>query len=324
MRGVVRVRWRRDRRWAVKAFATQVAVATRSAPPTLDVFPFAPSPENRPPARRDGLPRSFRAGACSTGCRPGVARRGWPIKPFFATHALRAGLNERRDSGFHVGIDIQAPNRARVYALTSGRASVPQASGDDERVRVGRLEYWHLDRRVSAGDRVIAYRTVIGTIKRNFKHVHLSEIGPGGAYLDPLRPGGRVLAPYGDSERPVIRAPQRRRGRLVVEAFDPQSTNSFAGRYRTPVLAPAALAWRVRGGPLRWVIRGRWLQPEAVGAVYAPGARSPGFSCFRYRVVCIPTCRYVLAAGAPRRGTRITAYAWDWAGNVVARDGRVP
>src|SRR4051794_19552393 len=56
-RGVVRVRWRRDRRWAVKAFATQVAVASRSAPPTLDVFPFASAPANRPPARRDRLPR---------------------------------------------------------------------------------------------------------------------------------------------------------------------------------------------------------------------------------------------------------------------------
>src|SRR3954449_9736200 len=101
-RGVVRIRWRRDRRWSVKAFATQVAVASRREPPTLDVFPFPPSPANRPPVRRDRLPGSFRAGTCSTGCRPAVARRGWPIKPFFATHALRAGLNERRDSGFHV------------------------------------------------------------------------------------------------------------------------------------------------------------------------------------------------------------------------------
>jgi murein DD-endopeptidase MepM/ murein hydrolase activator NlpD len=322
-RGVVRVRWRRDARRFVKAFATQVVVATRRSPPTLDVFPFAPSPANRAPARRDRLPRSFRAGGCSTGCRPAVARRGWPIKPFFAPHPLRAGLNERRDSGFHVGIDIQARNRAPVYALTSGRAAVPQASGDDERVRVGRLEYWHLDRRVSTGDRVIAYRTVLGTIKRNFKHVHLSEIGPGGTYLDPLRPDGRVLAPYGDSERPVIGAPQRRRGRLVVEVFDPQSTNGFT-TYRTPVLAPAALAWRVGGGPLRWILRGRWLQPGDIGGVYAPGARSPGFSCFRYRVVCIPTWRYLLSAAPPRRGARITVYAWDWAGNVTARDARAP
>jgi hypothetical protein len=323
-RGVVRVRWRRDRRRVVTAYATQVALATRRTPPTLDVFPFPPSPASRKPARRDRLPRSFRAGPCSTGCRPAVARRGWPIKPFFTTHPLRAGLNERRDSGFHVGIDIQAPNRAKVYAINSGRASVPQASGDDERVRVGRLEYWHIRRRVSAGDRVIAYRTVLGTIKPNFKHVHLSEIGPGGTYLDPLRPGGRVLAPYSDVERPVIGAPQRRRGRLVVEIFDPQSTNSFTGGYRTPVLAPAAVAWRVGRGSLRWVLRGRWLQPDQIGSVYAPGSRSPGFSCFRYRVICIPTWRYLLAAGAPRRGTRISVYAWDWAGNASVRDARVP
>jgi hypothetical protein len=133
-----------------------------------------------------------------------------------------------------------------------------------------------------------------------------------------------VLAPYSDKERPVIGAPQRRRGRLVVEIFDPQSTNSFAGRYRTPVLAPAAVAWRVGRGPLRWVIRGRWLQPSQIGGVYAPGSRSPGFSCFRYRVICVPTWRYLLASGAPRRGTRISVYAWDWAGNASARDARVP
>src|SRR3954470_16420870 len=76
VRGVVRVRWRRDRRWVVKAFATQVVLATRREPPRLDVFPFAPSPANRAPRRSDRLPRSFRAGACATGCRPGVARRG--------------------------------------------------------------------------------------------------------------------------------------------------------------------------------------------------------------------------------------------------------
>jgi hypothetical protein len=121
----------------------------------------------------------------------------------------------------------------------------------------------------------------------------------------------------------VIGAPQRRRGRLVVEAFDPQSTNALT-TYRTPVLAPAALAWRVGGGPLRWVVRGRWLQPGAIGRVYAPGARSPGFTCFRYRVVCVPTWRYLLSAAAPRRGARITVYAWDWAGNLSARDARSP
>ena len=72
------------------------------------------------------------------------------------------------------------------------------------------------------------------------------------------------------------------------------------------------------------MIRGRWLQPGAIGAVYAPGARSPGFSCFRKRVVCIPTWRYLLPGPAPRGGARITVYAWDWAGNVVARDARAP
>jgi hypothetical protein len=55
---------------------------------------------------------------------------------------------------------------------------------------------------------------------------------------------------------------------------------------------------------------------------------SPGFLCFARQVVCKPLWRYRLAGGlAPRlprynfRGrVRLTVYAWDWAGNVTARD----
>jgi hypothetical protein len=327
-RGEVRVTWVPDRRASIVVRATQAALASRGEPPRLDTWPFAPGTALRRPGRRDRLPRRFRAGPCATACRPAIARRGWPLAPFDRQHPLRAGLNERRPSGFHIGVDIQARDRARVYALTSGIAEVPQASGVDERVRVGRLEYWHIDRRVSSGDRVIAYRTVLGTVKRTAGHLHLSDVGADGTYLDPLRPGGRVLAPIADAERPAIAAPVVRGGRLLVDAFDPQS---FVRRttYKTPVLAPAGLAWaprarRGRSGPLRWVLRGRWLGgPILVGAVFGPGAGTPGWSCFRFRIVCVPTWRYLLASPAPPRGARITVYAWDWAGNATARDATV-
>lgn len=327
-RGEVRVTWVPDRRASIVVRATQTALASRAEPPRLDTWPFAPGTAQRRPTRRDRLPRGFRAGPCATACRPEVARRGWPLAPFERRHPLRAGLNERRPSGFHIGVDIQARDRARVYAMSSGVAEVPQASGVDERVRVGRLEYWHIDRRVSAGDRVVAYRTVLGTVKHTAGHLHLSDVGPDGTYLDPLRPGGRVLAPIGDTEPPAIAAPVVRGRRLLVDAFDPQS---FVARttYETPVLAPAGLAWAPRGprgrrGALRWVLRGRWLGgPALVGTVFGPGAGTPGWSCFRSRVVCVPTWRYVLSASPPPRGARITVYAWDWAGNATARDAVV-
>src|SRR4029077_19604939 len=101
------------------------------------------------------------------------------------------------------------------------------------------------------------------------------------------------------TEPPVIAPPQiRPDGSVTVGAFDPQS---FVVRttYETPVLAPAALAWRLFDGadraltPLEWALRGtRHLPDGQTSTVFAPGARNPGFSCFALRRVCVPTWRY--------------------------------
>jgi len=200
----------------------------------------------------------------------------------------------------------------------------------DIRVHVGSYEYWHVQPSVQAGEYVLAHRTVIGHVIRGAGHLHLSELH--GDYVNPLRPGGRVLAPYRDSEEPVIGAPRRSGSQVFVEAFDPQSLRETI-KYRTPVLAPAAIAWRARdagGGaltPLEFAYRGSHHYPtSAKASVYGPGTTPPthvgaiagGWACFWRFKICVPKWNYRLS-GVPAGAASLSVYAWDWAGNVAVR-----
>ena len=220
--------------------------------------------------------------------------------------------------------------------MSSGRAHVIVRNGPDERVQVGHFLYWHIDHSVHEGQHVRAYRTSLGRVKGGYGHVALSEV-VGSAYLNPLRPGGRNLSPWSDTEPPVIGRPQvLADGRVIVDAFDPQSFVAVTSRYETPVLAPAALAWRLfdarghRLTPLECALRGSQNLPANLRrVVFAPGATNPGFWCFLLQRVCRPTWRYWLAGGLTSRLPlatlgpglyRLSVYAWDWAGNTSARD----
>jgi len=297
-------------------------------------YPFPRSRLERRATLFDHLIPFWRDGrSCSVGCRPAGVVAGWPLRPFHEQHPLRAGINEWRGSGFHLGIDIQTVGMAHVYAIQSGRAHVLQAHGGDARVQIGSYIYWHVKLSVGDGEYVPAYGRAIGKIMHNVRHLHLSEVDASGRFLNPLRPAGRGLAPWGDLEPPVIGRPQvESDGTVLVSSFDPQSFVVRTG-YVTPVLAPAALAYRlfdVAGnsiGPLEWALRGTTVLPNSLfGSVFAPGAGPPGYLCFAFEVICIPRWRYYLAGGlAPRlpalgRRYRLTVYAWDWAGNTTARD----
>jgi murein DD-endopeptidase MepM/ murein hydrolase activator NlpD len=309
-------------------------------------WPFAPPDGLRRGVH--GLPAFWSDGStCATGCRPRGARSGWPLRPFHRRHPLRAGLNELRSSSFHHGIDIQCDDGQEVYAIQSGHAHIVERSGSEERVQVGSYVYWHVNIGVREGQSVRAYRTVLGTTKNGFGHLHLSELGPGSRYLNPLRPGGRVHRPWSDAAPPVLARPRfLRDGRVLVEAFDPQSY-TVRTTYRTPVLAPAALAYRVldAGGHgvtrLHWALRGSQnLDWSAHRLVYASDTRAPTFWCWIRNPNCRPRWDYVLAGGLgpslPKLGLRsgrykLAVYAWDWAGNVSsiragfrARGGSAP
>jgi murein DD-endopeptidase MepM/ murein hydrolase activator NlpD len=299
-------------------------------------YPFARVTADRHVTLSDGLVAFWSDGsACAVGCRPPGVINGWPLKPFHEQHALRAGLNERRLSGFHVGIDIMTTFGQEIYAIQSGYAHILHYGDSAARVQVGNYIYWHVNLRVREGQYVRAYHTVLGYTLKWTRHLHLSEVDGAGSYLNPLRPGGRALTPWSDTEPPVIgRTIVSADGSAVVDVFDPQS---FVPKiyYETPVLAPAAVAYRLFDaagasiGGLEWALRGsRWLPNYLAGTVFAPDAHSPGFLCFARQVVCKPLWRYRLAGGlAPRlplyglRGrVRLTVYAWDWAGNLTARD----
>jgi hypothetical protein len=298
-------------------------------------YPFARATQDRKTTSADLLPSLWADGeACSKGCRPVGAIDGWPLKPFHRQHALRAGLDEHRPSGFHVGIDIQAKDWSPVYAIQSGRAHVLDSKWPDARVQVGNYIYWHIHPAVHDGQRVIPYDTVLGHVLRSMGHLHLSEVDSAGHWLNPLRPGGRVLAPYRDSEPPVIGLPHiAPDGSVTVEAFDPQSFR-VQTRYITPVLAPAGLAYRLwhqdgaPAGPLEWALRATHVLDASLSSlVFTPAAHEPGYFCFAEHSVCKPIWQYRLAGGlAPRldlardHGDRLTIYAWDYAGNTTARD----
>ncbi len=300
----------------------------------LDIWPFAISARQRAtragdrlvPFWADGLP-------CSVGCTaPGVIR-GWPIAPFHRQHGVRAGLNELRPANFHVGVDVIAHNGTNVYPIQSGVVHIRYNGTGDVNVDVGAFDYWHIHPTVREGQYASAYRTKLGWVLYNFKHLAVSE--GHGTYINPLRPGGS-LGPYRDSEPPVIGTPRvYADGRVIVGAFDPQSFVEHQS-FETPVLAPAALAWRLydRHGraltPLNWALRGSQNYPPGLkSAIFAPGAANPGYNCFAFHIRCIPNWVYWLAGGltpplplgALARGRYfLTVYAWDWAGNTSALD----
>jgi hypothetical protein len=311
------------------------ADARRRVPNT---FPFSPPKQLRTPHGFDRLVPFWRDGLpCSTGCRPAGALNGWPVRPFHRAHLLRAGLDELRPANFHLGVDVFARDGTPVYAMQPGRAHIVEAHGRDARVRVGAYEYWHISPRVAEGQSVGAYRDVVGVILRGTSHVHVSELA-GDEYINPLRPGGRVLSPWRDRARPVLGRPRfGPRGTVLIGGFDPQGRRRKPKR--VPVLGLAALAYRVFGegrrplGPLRWAFRGsRHLPATMRRLVYGPGSHPAFAQCARRRRhPCRPNWVYRLAGGlAPSlrslpsgRIFTLTAYAWDWAGNVSALDTRM-
>lgn len=302
-------------------------------------YAFARSSAVRSPVTADKLEAFWNDGLpCSVGCRARGVVAGWPLEPFHGQHALRAGLNEQRATSFHHGIDIQAYDGSPVYAIQSGQAHIIQATGDDSRVQVGNFIYWHIRPTVREGQRVAPYRQIVGRITAGHGHLHFSEVDAAGRYLNPLRPGGRALEPWGDSQAPVLDRPRLApTGEVIIRAFDPQSFR-LKTTYETPIMAPAAVAYRIfdprgsRLGPLHWALRGsqnlQWT-PERAAAIYASGSSPVHASCFEHQAVCRPDYIYVLAGGLapaltglnlPAGRYRLAAYAWDWTGNAAARD----
>jgi len=157
--------------------------------------------------------RSAGGGLCGTALAPGDY--AWPVKPFDEQHPIRGGFGDPRtlttmafgtdaaggpgSFSFHNGVDIAAPPGTRVYPVVSGWATI--VSGDQVRVLSGKriFRYQHIRPLIGHAKRVDAGVTVLGTVKRGFDHVHLTEID-GTRVVDPLL----HLRPYHDRTTPKV------------------------------------------------------------------------------------------------------------------------
>jgi hypothetical protein len=202
---------------------------------------------------------------------PAASAYGWPVKPFHEQHPVRAFFGDPRigttSRSLHFGIDVVAPNGAPVYATQDGRVWIEPGHNRSVVVRgdTGRnFSYWHVVPVVHTGDRVSAYRSVIGHVERPWAHVHFAEVRDH-CYLNPLRPG--AMAPFVDRTRPEV-------GPLTAErAGKPIAISKLSGlvtlvadvRDWMPVAAPAPWTgkpvmpaldrWRMVGARGR---AGRW------------------------------------------------------------------
>jgi hypothetical protein len=211
--------------------------------------------------------------AAHSSCARPAGRLGyeWPIQPFDVAHPVRGNFGDPRtisperfggdasgdpgDYSFHNGIDISAEPGTRVFAVVSGIARVPD--GDEVIVKVPlgarSFQYRHIRPRVRSGQRVMAYKTVLGVVKYPARHVHLSEIDRG-RVVNPAR----HIRPYADRTAPTVRDVMFESAAggalcsrslaglvdLVAEADDgpPQGV---PGAWAEMPVAPALVRWRL-------------------------------------------------------------------------------
>ena len=200
---------------------------------------------------------------------------GWPLKPFHKAHPIRGNFGDPRTifsdpfqpSGvlggcacsFHNGLDISGDPGQAVYPVVSGVARVRDLSAVTVHASGGRaFKYMHITPTVYDGQRVTAYKTVIGHIDAVASHVHLSEID-NSIVINPL--GTHHLTPYADHTKPKVASllllePNGKafqtRGiagsvELIAQAYDMPALPVPGIWFGYPV-APAVVSWALLSG----------------------------------------------------------------------------
>ena len=315
---------------AARAPEPSTAIAFASVPSTPP--PAAPGARVLRPAAATSaaalLPTQTRANVA-----PVVAGFGYPVRPFHREHPVRGFFGDPRtvfdgpptratlmhgdgQFSFHEGVDISAKDGTAVYAVRSGVVQAAAKTSDwfiDVDTGPGQgFTYWHVIPAVRPGQRVVAYETVLGHVRRGARHVHLT-VTEGGRVVNPLAPGR--LGPYRDTTPPRVRSVELRsagaepvmpefvqgRVEIVADVADTPTTPA-PGLWRDMPTTPAVLAWRVetmdgrRVRPKRTVIDVRERRPDhaAFWRVFARGThqnmsvfgphfsyRQPGRSLYR-------------------------------------------
>lgn len=286
----------------------------------------------------------------------------WPIKPFDQQHPIRAAFGDPRTLdadapfgetspslagyySFHNGVDIVAVAGTPVYPVVSGVVAIATTDEIAVHTRDGRsFQYMHLLSDVHRGEKVVAYRTVLGTIQQPYNHVHLAEIDNARAQ-NPLAPGH--LEPYSDHTRPEVTglyvydgdtnssangiARVTSRERVAVAAEDPPPM-AEPGWFSGLPQAPALVQWRlrIRRTWTSWRVASDFRRTEPPSwdfwKVYAPGTfqNAPVFEHQLFRgtpgvyLFWLPIHPSVLAPGRDElevqvsdiRGNRSVAYAF--------------
>jgi hypothetical protein len=137
-----------------------------------------------------------------------VSAGGWPFAPTESVHPIRGSFDEPR-SPVHIGVDVEAPkDQAPVFAMQTGKVEnvtpdhfevVPKAGP-----KGSYLTYWHVNllSTITNGT-AVRRREKLGTIKKGYLHVHISEHAAGCGLVDPSRPDGLLADPY-NREWPTI------------------------------------------------------------------------------------------------------------------------
>jgi hypothetical protein len=198
----------------------------------------------------------------------------WPVKPFDTPHPVRANFGDPRTTfagpptpsglmtssgifALHFGIDIATADGTPVYPVRSGIATLINArvvAVDSGNGFVA--EYWHIVPTVKPGQKVEAFKTVLGHVMKGYEHVHFTEIDHG-RIVNPLAPGH--LGPYQDSTTPRVNSitfresdngpeilPEFVHGRVVMiaQAYDMPAL-PVPGDWAGLPVAPALITWRV-------------------------------------------------------------------------------
>jgi hypothetical protein len=195
-------------------------------------------------------------------------------RTIFVTPLSARGLWGSGAFSFHDGVDIAAHVNTPVYPVVSGRARVLNAETVEVRTADDRrFKYVHLRLAIRTGAEVKAGETVIGYIRKPWRHVHLAEIDPipvhgvpdsGYRLVNPLA----HLVPYSEHAAPTVRrvlardlnghrrplTSLRGRVRLIADAFT-YPADPVPGVWHDMPVAPALIRWRLLNRSGRVAIR---------------------------------------------------------------------